>query len=45
MPVETAFHQPVGKKLLPSLLAGQLGYDAFHREKRKRGMVLNQQNC
>ena len=45
MPRKTPFHQPVGEKLLPDFLLVELSDDAFHSQKGKRGMTLNQQNC
>ena len=37
MPVETTLHQSVIEEILPGLLLGQLGDDAFHDEKKKKG--------
>ena len=45
MPSETTFQQSIGKKLFPGFLTGELRQDALHDEKRKRGTVLNPQNC
>ena len=44
-PCETALHQAVRKEFFPYRLVVQLRDDALHVEKRKRGMILNRQNC
>jgi hypothetical protein len=36
MPIETAFQQPVGKKLLPNVWPVQLSDDAIHGITRKK---------
>ena len=43
-PGETTFQQPVRQERFPSCLIFQLREDTLH-EKRKRGQILNQQNC
>ena len=45
VPRKAALHEAMGKEFFPDLLTGELIDDAFHGKKRKRGRILNPQNC